>query len=197
MGGYPAASDYRFAAHKTGLKELIAEGKPIPLGGDTDPENPIWDAMLPNAQIKRDKQVITIEEMFADYDLYLNSMRGGPGFGDPLDRDPQRVADDLNGGYTLERFAARLHGAIVKKDAKGAYTVDADATKARRAVNPQGAPGQGRAGEGLDEDRAREDPGEGRRNARAADVRLFVCFGPAVLRRVQGVLDPAGGVDPA
>lgn len=132
MGGYPAASGYRFAAHKTGLKELIAEGKPIPLGGDTDPENPTWDAMLPNAQIKRDKQAITTEEMFADYDLYLNYMRGGPGFGDPLDRDPQRVADDLNGGYTLERFAARLHGVMVKKDAKGTYTVDADATKARR-----------------------------------------------------------------
>ncbi len=133
MGGYPAASGYRFAAHKTGLKELIASGADIPLGGDTDPENPTWDAMLPKAQIKRDKQAITTEEMFSDYDLYLNYMRGGPGFGDPLDREPQAVADDINGGYVLERFAGDVYGVVVKKGANGLVVVDEAATKAARA----------------------------------------------------------------
>ncbi|MGQ3671403.1 hydantoinase B/oxoprolinase family protein [Xanthobacter sp. TB0136] len=128
MGGYPAASGYRFAAHKTNLKELIAQGKEIPLGGDTDPEHPVWDALLPDAQIKRDKQAITTEEMFADYDLYLNYMRGGPGFGDPLDREPQAVADDLNGGYILERFAEQVYGVVVKKGEDGHYKVDGPST---------------------------------------------------------------------
>ncbi len=132
MGGYPAGSGYRFAAHDTGLKEIIATGAPIPLGGDTDPENPTWDAMLPHATIKRDKQAITTEEMFKDYDLYLNYMRGGPGFGDPLDREPQRVAKDLNGGYLIERFAERVHGVIVSKGSDGLYAVDEAATAARR-----------------------------------------------------------------
>ncbi|MFG1223306.1 hydantoinase B/oxoprolinase family protein [Xanthobacter wiegelii] len=133
MGGYPAASGYRFAAHKTGLKELIASGADIPLGGDTDPENPTWDAMLPKAQIKRDKQAITTEEMFADYDLYLNYMRGGPGFGDPLDREPQAVADDINGGYVLERLAGDVYGVVVKTGPDGLVVVDEAATKAARA----------------------------------------------------------------
>ena len=133
MGGYPAASGYRFAAHKTGLKELIASGADIPLGGDTDPENPTWDAMLPKAQIKRDKQAITTEEMFADYDLYLNYMRGGPGFGDPLDREPQAVADDINGGYVLERLAGDVYGVVVKTGPEGLVVVDEAATKAARA----------------------------------------------------------------
>ena len=133
MGGYPAASGYRFAAHQTGLKELIASGADIPLGGDTDPENPTWDAMLPKAQIKRDKQAITTEEMFSDYDLYLNYMRGGPGFGDPLDREPQAVADDINGGYVLERLAGDVYGVVVKKGAGGLVVVDEAATKAARA----------------------------------------------------------------
>ena len=134
MGGYPAASGYRFAAHKTGLKQLIAQGEPIPLGGDTDPENPVWDGLIQDAVIKRDKQAITTEEMFADYDLYLNYMRGGPGFGDPLDREPQRVADDLNGGYLLERFAASVFGVILTKGADGLHVVDQPATEARRAA---------------------------------------------------------------
>lgn len=133
MGGYPAASGYRFAAHKTGLKELIASGADIPLGGDTDPENPTWDAMLPKAQIKRDKQAITTEEMFSDYDLYLNYMRGGPGFGDPLDREPQAVADDINGGYVLERLAGDVYGVLVRKGPDGLVAVDEAATKAARA----------------------------------------------------------------
>ncbi len=132
MGGYPAASGYRFAAHATNLKELIASGKEIPLGGDTDPENPTWDGMLPDARIKRDKQAITTEEMFSDYDLYLNYMRGGPGFGDPLDREPQSVANDLNGGYVLERFASQVYGVVVKKGADDQYVVDVPATDAAR-----------------------------------------------------------------
>jgi acetone carboxylase alpha subunit len=132
MGGYPAASGYRFEAHKTNLKNLIAEGKPIPFGGDTDPENPTWDSMIPDAVIKRDKQAITTEAMFSDYDLYLNYIRGGPGFGDPIDRLAQSVADDLNGGYLLERFAASVYGVVVTKGADGIFVADKPATEARR-----------------------------------------------------------------
>lgn len=131
MGGYPAASGYRFAAHDTNLKKLIEEGKEIPLGGDTDPQNPVWDSLLKDARIKRDKQAITTEEMFSDYDLYLNYMRGGPGFGDPLDREPQAVADDVNGGYVLERFAQQVYGVILKKGTEG-LVVDEAATEAER-----------------------------------------------------------------
>lgn len=132
MGGYPAASGYRFEAHDTRLKEIIAEGGAIPHGGDTDPENPTWEAMLPDARIKRDKQAITTEAMFKDYDLYLNYMRGGPGFGDPLDREPQKVADDVNGGYLLPRFAESVYGVILAQAGDGMQGVDQAATEAKR-----------------------------------------------------------------
>jgi len=133
MGGYPAASGYRFAAHGTGLKKLIEDGEDIPLGGDTDPQSPVWDGLIKNAVIKRDKQAITTEEMFSDYDLYLNYMRGGPGFGDPLDRDPQVVADDVNGGYVLERLARQIYGVVLARGPNG-VTVDGKATAAERAA---------------------------------------------------------------
>lgn len=132
MGGYPAASGYRFAAHDTKLKDIIAKGGDIPLGGDTDPQNPNWDAMISEARIKRDKQAITTEEMFKDYDLYLNYMRGGPGFGDPLDREPQKVADDVNGGYLIERFAASVYGVALSRAADGLFGVDEAKTEALR-----------------------------------------------------------------
>jgi acetone carboxylase alpha subunit len=133
MGGYPAASGYRFEAHDTGLKEIIAKGGDIPHGGDTDPGHPTWDGMLKGARIKRDKQAITTEAMFEDYDLYLNYMRGGPGFGDPLDRDPQAVAEDVNGGYLVERFALSVYGVVLAKGADGLFGADEEATGKRRA----------------------------------------------------------------
>ena len=121
MGGYPAASGYRFAAHDTKLKDIIAKGGDIPLGGDTDPQNPNWDAMISEARIKRDKQAITTEEMFKDYDL-----------GDPLDREPQKVADDVNGGYLIERFAASVYGVALSRAADGLFGVDEAKTEALR-----------------------------------------------------------------
>lgn len=132
MGGYPAASGYRFEAHDTGLKEIIANGGEIPSGGDHDPQSPVWDGMLPGARIKRDKQAITTEAMFKDYDLYLNYMRGGPGFGDPLDREPAAVADDVNGGYLIERFAASVYGVVLTEGADGLKLADGPATEALR-----------------------------------------------------------------
>ncbi|MBK1697298.1 hydantoinase B/oxoprolinase family protein [Rhodovibrio salinarum] len=134
MGGYPSAAGYRFAAHKTGLKERIQNGDPLPFGGDADPNARRLESLLAStAQIKRDKQAITTEEMFADYDLYLNYLRGGPGFGDPIERDPESVAADLNGGYLLPRFAEQAYGVVVAQDGDGSWYVDAKATEARRA----------------------------------------------------------------
>jgi len=133
MGGYPAASGYRFEAHDTGLKEIIRTGGEIPHGGDTDPQNPVWDSLLKGATIKRDKQAITTEAMFKDHDLYLNYMRGGPGFGDPLDREPQAVTDDVNEGYLLRRFAESVYGVALAEDSAGSFTVDTAKTDALRA----------------------------------------------------------------
>lgn len=132
MGGYPAASGYRFAAHNTNLKQKIENGEPIPHGGDTDPEFPDYEKILEGAQIKRDKQAITTEEMFADYDLYLNYMRGGPGFGDPIERSPKSVAKDANEGYLIPRFADKVYGVVLKKDKSGQFTVDHAGTEKRR-----------------------------------------------------------------
>ncbi|MFA5121168.1 hydantoinase B/oxoprolinase family protein [Zavarzinia sp.] len=134
MGGYPSATGYRFEAHDTGLKEAIAEGRPLPLGGDLDPSHPTYEAYLAaKARVKRDKQCMTTEDCYDNYDLYLNYLRGGPGFGDPLERETDAIAKDLNEGCLLPEFAAKVHGAVVAKGADGAWTVDEVATTERRA----------------------------------------------------------------
>lgn len=132
MGGYPAASGYRFEAHGTNLKERIEKRLPIPTGGDSDPDNPEYDTLMEAKEIIRDKQSITTETIFENYDLYLNYLRGGPGFGDPLERKPKMIEDDLNEGLLLPRYAESVYGAVVSKNEKGKYIVDEKATEKRR-----------------------------------------------------------------
>lgn len=132
MGGYPGAAGYRFEAHNTDLKERIEKGLPIPSGGDTDPDNPGYEQNLGKGEIKRDKQAITTQQIFEDYDLYLNYLRGGPGFGDPLERDPANIEQDLNGNYVLPRYAEQVYGAIARQDEHGLWHVDREQTRVRR-----------------------------------------------------------------
>lgn len=132
MGGYPAASGYRFEAHNTDLKGKIERGETLPLGGDFDPSKPDYEKNISkDSRIKRDKQCMTTEECFENYDLYLNYLRGGPGFGDPIDRELSSVEKDLNDKLIIPEYATKVYGAIFElKD--GTYKVDIEKSEARR-----------------------------------------------------------------
>jgi acetone carboxylase alpha subunit len=133
MGGYPSSAGYRFCAHNTGLKERIENGESLPLGHDWDPDHPEWEKSLwSGAEVIRDKQTMATEQAFEDYDLYLNLIRGGPGFGDPIERSCRQIEADLNGHYVLPRFAQSTYGAVISQDAKGLWKVDDAATAKRR-----------------------------------------------------------------
>ncbi|WP_265949056.1 hydantoinase B/oxoprolinase family protein [Dechloromonas sp. A34] len=135
MGGYPSATGYRFEAHNTGLKERIAIGDSLPLGGDLDPGAPDYERHLDaTAVVKRDKQCMTTEDCYDNHDLYLNYLRGGPGFGDPIDREISAIENDLNQKFLLPEFAQKVYGAVFTQDAKGVFAIDATKTQARRAA---------------------------------------------------------------
>jgi acetone carboxylase alpha subunit len=135
MGGYPSAAGYRFEAHRTGLADRIRDGRSLPLGGDSDPDALGYEAHLgPDAEVKRDQQACTTESAFSDYDLYLNYLRGGPGFGDPLEREPEAIERDLDGNFLLPRYAESVYGAVLRREPDGKYVVDVPATGARRAA---------------------------------------------------------------
>lgn len=80
---------------------------------------------------KRDKQAITTETIFEDYDLYLNYLRGGPGFGDPIERDPKKVEEDLNEGVLLPRYARNVYG-VSFENQDGRFIVDLPNTETLR-----------------------------------------------------------------
>jgi N-methylhydantoinase B len=69
-------------------------------------------------------------------DTFTRPSAGGGGFGDPLERDPAAVCDDVADGYVTVERAARDYGVVVRAvDAELAqFEVDSEATERERAA---------------------------------------------------------------
>lgn len=67
-------------------------------------------------------------------DTFTRPSAGGGGYGDPLERDPQAVCEDVADDYVSVERAARDYGVVIKViDADmSEYEVDEEATRARR-----------------------------------------------------------------
>ena len=60
-------------------------------------------------------------------DVLLIRSRGGSGWGDPLEREPERVLDDVEAGYVSRAQARSAYGVVLRRG-----SIDIAATKARR-----------------------------------------------------------------
>jgi N-methylhydantoinase B/acetone carboxylase alpha subunit len=65
-------------------------------------------------------------------DVYLSVQRGGPGLGDPLARDPVRVAEDIAASRLSADRAETIYGVVAEEETGGGWRVDAAATQAAR-----------------------------------------------------------------
>ena len=85
-----------------------------------------------NLLIRPDGREEVLPSMFSttigDGDVYEHRMAGGGGWGDPLDRDPQRVAEDVLDGKVTPEGALAGYGVVVDADGR----VDEDRTREER-----------------------------------------------------------------
>ena len=56
---------------------------------------------------------------------------GAQAMGDPIERDPESVVNDLNEGWTTQRVAREIHG-VVTTQPNGHVAADHEATAKRR-----------------------------------------------------------------
>jgi N-methylhydantoinase B len=61
-------------------------------------------------------------------DVFICAWAAASGYGDPLDREPWRVADDVAAGRVTATWGERAYGVVLAADG----SVDEDATAARR-----------------------------------------------------------------
>ena len=121
-GAYPAGSYYPVMALNSGVKEKIVKGghKPdtvdevLSLPGDVKVYES-WQSTIP----------------IKDGDIYaFDGAEAGAGIGDPLDREPERVLNDVENKWHSLEMAEKVYGVVI--DPK-TMEVDEKATKARRA----------------------------------------------------------------
>jgi N-methylhydantoinase B/acetone carboxylase alpha subunit len=129
FGGYPAAAGYRHTLRDTDLPEVFAERRPYPVA-DAEPANSEMRSLVQGNETL-DKRATTMLEPFRRHDLFLYTIKGGPGLGDPLERDPGDIQRDLDDGIVTTEFAARLYGAVIDAT-EDRVLIDTVATADRR-----------------------------------------------------------------
>ena len=114
FGGYPAACNTRKLQKNANVLSQIEAGHlPVDIKGD-----------LQSYPAK-----MTQPDSFGVNDVYENGPSAGAGWGDPLEREPELVAEDVFYELVSEGAARDIYGVIVTKDRK----LDEKATDKRRA----------------------------------------------------------------
>jgi acetone carboxylase gamma subunit len=107
FGGYPGSASYVHNIKGADLLERARRGEAYPLC-DGSFDDPALMEIQGERTYKQDN--FTTLEPFAEGDLYLSVMKGGPGLGDPLLRPVERVERDVEEGHLLPRFAESIYG---------------------------------------------------------------------------------------
>ena len=132
-GAYPSWPDRGSYASGTNVKELIEARKPLV----HERGDPVEPDLLKNVQadVLETNLVapFVTPEQLHEYDLVIHPISGAQALGDPIERDPELVRSDLEGGWTRAWVAASVYGVVAAYDQQAkAWTVDLAATERKR-----------------------------------------------------------------
>lgn len=116
FGGYPSPTCHYVVRKGTNLAEVFASRRvPVSVG----------ELASDDDLVLRGKSNGTV---LLPGDVVEATFSGGGGYGDPLDREPERVAEDVGLGYVSAAAAKDVYGVILAADG----SVDVAATKTQR-----------------------------------------------------------------
>ena len=143
FGGYPAACNTRRMLKDSNARSIVASGR-IP-----------QDTAALTGDLQELPAKIRGAVEFTDRDFHECAPSAGGGWGDPIERDPSEVAEDVRWNAVSPAMAREAYGVVLSRDG----SVDPAATAARRAAIraarlawprpriPADAPARGAAGE--------------------------------------------------
>ena len=127
-GGVGVGRAYRFTAPSTGICLVYkTKTKPWPIAGGREGDN---NHVVLNPGTDREVVQGGSYNHLAAGDVLVNNTGGGGGYGDPFDREPERVQRDVRNGFVTVEAAAREYGVIIDP---GDFAIDHEATQALRA----------------------------------------------------------------
>jgi N-methylhydantoinase B len=128
-GGVGVSRVYRFTAPSSGICLVYkTKTKPWPIGGGRPGENN--RVVLDPGTDREVVQGGSYNQLEAG-EVLVNDTGGGGGYGNPLEREPARVAHDVRNGFVSVEAAARDYGVVVDAST---FEVDRDATARLREV---------------------------------------------------------------
>jgi N-methylhydantoinase B len=132
-GGVGVGRAYRFTAASTGICLVYkTRTKPWPIGEGRPGEN---NHIVLNPGTDREVVQGGSYNRLDAGDVLVNNTGGGGGYGNPLDREPDRVARDVRNGFVTVAAAAREYGVVVDPDT---FDVDLSGTERLRGGEPVG-----------------------------------------------------------
>ena len=114
FGGAPGCTADSVILRNSGAMLHLKEGK---IGGSLAEINGVVDIPAPQSA-----------QSIAYGDVFYRRWAGGGGYGDPLERDPELVAQDFRNGLVSEKTALSVYGVVLDENGQ----VDAESTLERR-----------------------------------------------------------------
>lgn len=130
-GGYPEATGYRLYAKNANMEEIVGNRNEHPLG-DPDPSSGEFEKIL-DGEIVRKFHASIYPITLDNYDLVHWAGDGGPGYGDPLERNLDDVEKDLEDDVYSTDVVRNVYGVVAEYDeGREKWTVDEEATEEGR-----------------------------------------------------------------
>ena len=135
-GGYALVREYRLLADEAVVTLRTDRRAILPYGLDGGlPGTPSWNIVNPGPE-QRILPVCPMDSIpIKGDDVFCHICPGGGGYGDRLERDPQKVFEDVHNEMITEDYAFDVYGVVVGGDG-----VDRDGTEKRRAEIRAAAP---------------------------------------------------------
>jgi N-methylhydantoinase B len=124
FGGYPGASNFWFVGRQLDLSAVLRQGSIEP------------DYVLAEMELLKPIGIVDL----GPRDVFLFSSNGGGGYGDPLNRDPRKVARDVKWGFVSRRKAQQIYGVAF---GHGTVEIDEEQTRGMRRNIREGRLPQG------------------------------------------------------
>ncbi|MGJ4855262.1 hydantoinase B/oxoprolinase family protein [Labrys sp. La1] len=113
-GGYPAPTcQMHRAVRDTNLAEIIADRRPLPHTIGTDPAHSDLEKLVEGRHITEEGPYITAPHKSGD--IFTHSYNGGGGYGDVLERDPIKTAQDVENGYLTPEASEQVFGIVIRE----------------------------------------------------------------------------------
>jgi len=108
----------------------VKKRKPLPHGIGTDPQRSNLEKMLKGEHETVEGPYITAPHKAGD--IFTHAYNGGGGYGDVLERDPVKTAEDVENGFLTSEAALKVFSIVLKEDGGGRLVADLAGTAKRR-----------------------------------------------------------------